>query len=111
MCYPLARMSEATSGTGLAHGSVPQKFLPGGTYFFTVTLVDRRSSVLVENVGALRNAFRTTRTEGPFEMDSIVILPDHLHAVMTLPFHDADFAGRWRRIKGHFSTALLRDGV
>ena len=104
-------MSEATSGTGLAHGSVPQKFLPGGTYFFTVTLVDRRSSVLVENVGALRNAFRTTRMERPFEMDAIVILPDHLHAVMTLPFHDADFAGRWRRIKGHFSTALLRDGI
>lgn len=88
-----------------------RNFLPGGTYFFTVTLVDRRSSVLVENVDALRNAFRTARRERPFELDAIVILPDHLHAVMTLPPHDADFAGRWRRIKGHFSSALLRDGV
>lgn len=42
-----------------------RNFLPGGTYFFTVTLVDRRSKVLVENVGALRNAFRTTRMERP----------------------------------------------
>jgi putative transposase len=30
-----------------------------------------------------------------------------MHAILTLPTDDADFAGRWRRIKGHFSTSLL----
>lgn len=88
-----------------------RNFLPGGTYFFTVTLSDRRSSLLVENIDALRAAFRTARTERPFDIEAVVILRDHLHAIMNLPVDDSDFAGRWRRIKGHFSRALLRAGA
>jgi putative transposase len=52
-----------------------------------------------------------TRQERPFTIDAVVILPDHLHAILTLPQGDADFAGRWRRIKGHFSTQLLAAGI
>jgi putative transposase len=81
--------------------------LEGGTFFFTVTLADRRSTVLIDQIGALRTAFRDTRKERPFDIDAVVILPDHLHVMWTLPDGDADFAGRWRRIKGHFSTNLL----
>jgi putative transposase len=81
--------------------------VPGGTYFFTVTLADRRSSLLVEHISALRSAFRVARNERPFVIDAVVILPDHLHVVMTLPPDDADFPGRWRRIKGHFSSQLI----
>jgi len=88
-----------------------RNWLHGGTYFFTLTLEDRRSTVLVDHVGTLRAAFRVTRHERPFTIDAIVILPDHLHAIFTLPQDDADFAGRWRRIKGHFSTALLAEGT
>jgi REP-associated tyrosine transposase len=83
----------------------------GGTYFFTVTLGERRSTALVDHVAALRAAFRVARQERPFTIDAIVILPEHLHAILTLPQGDADFAGRWRRIKGHFSTRLLAAGV
>jgi putative transposase len=83
----------------------------GGTYFFTVTLGKRQSTALVDHVGGLRAAFRVARQEPPFTIDAIVILPDHLHAILTLPQRDADFAGRWRRIKGHFSTQLLAAGV
>lgn len=39
-------------------------------------------------------------------MDAIVILPDHLHAIWTLPEHDADFATRWRLIKSAFSRGV-----
>jgi putative transposase len=88
-----------------------RNFLQGGTFFFTVTLVDRNSSALVDYVGTLRAAFRAARRERPFAIDAIVILPDHLHAILTLPPADADFSGRWRRIKGHFSSALIDDGV
>jgi len=88
-----------------------RNFLRGGTFFFTVTLADRRSSALVDHVAALRNAFRATRRERPFAIEAVVVLPDHLHAVLTLPPNDADFSGRWRRIKGHFSSALLDAGV
>ncbi|TPQ29774.1 transposase [Bradyrhizobium guangdongense] len=85
--------------------------IEGGTYFFTVTLSDRRSRLLVEHASQLREAFRSARRERPFEIDAIAILPDHLHTIMTLPADDSDFAGRWRRIKGHFSSALLDAGV
>jgi putative transposase len=87
-----------------------RNFVPGGTYFFTVTLFDRRSSELVDHIGALRAAFRVARRERPFMIDAIAILPDHLHAIFTLPVDDKDFSGRWRRIKGHFSSRLITGG-
>jgi REP-associated tyrosine transposase len=83
----------------------------GGTYFFTVTLAERQSTALVDHVDALRAAFRAARRERPFTIDAVVILPDHLHAILTLPQGDANFPGRWRRIKGHFSTHLLAAGI
>jgi putative transposase len=84
-----------------------RNFIPGGTYFFTVTLEDRRSKMLVDRIGRLRSALRAARRERPFTIDAVVILPDHLHAIFTLPPNDFDFSGRWRRIKGHFSSALI----
>jgi putative transposase len=85
--------------------------LEGGTFFFTLALADRRSAALVDHVATLRVAFRTARHERPFAIDAIVILPDHLHAILTPPPDDNDFPGRWRRIKGYFSTRLLETGV
>jgi putative transposase len=84
-----------------------RNFLRGGTFFFTVTLADRRSCLLVDHIDLLRDSFQTARRERPFTIDAIVILPEHLHAILTLPSDDADFSGRWRRIKGHFASALL----
>lgn len=81
-------------------------FVPGGTFFFTVTLADRRSHVLVDHADALRHAFRQARQDRAFSLDAIVVLPDHLHAIMTLPDGDADFSGRWRRIKGAFTRRV-----
>ena len=80
--------------------------VPGGTFFFTVTLSDRRSRALVEHVGALRLAVRTARVERQFTIDAVVILPDHLHAIFSLPPGDADFSGRWRRIKSLFTRQV-----
>jgi putative transposase len=80
--------------------------VPGGTFFFTVTLQDRRSRALVEHVRALRLAVRTARVERPFSIDAVVILPDHLHAIFSLPPGDADFSGRWRRIKSLFTRQV-----
>jgi putative transposase len=88
-----------------------RNFVPGGSYFFTVTLADRRSSALVDYIDAVRAAFRAGRRERPFAIDAIVILPDHLHSIFTLPPGDADFSGRWRRIKGHFSNQVIAAGA
>ena len=70
-----------------------RNYIPGGMFFFTVMLGDRRSSALVDHVALLRGAFRKTRNDRPFSVDAIVILPDHLHAIMTLPPGDSDRAG------------------
>lgn len=88
-----------------------RNFVPEGTYFFTVTLADRRSSALVDDVSALRMAFRIARHERPFTIEAIAILPDHLHAVWTLPSGDSDFPGRWKRIKAYFTHRLVAAGV
>ncbi|MGD9846843.1 MAG: transposase [Xanthobacteraceae bacterium] len=83
-----------------------RNIVPGGSYFFTVNLADRRSSSLTDNITALRTAFRYARGRHPFTIEAIVVLSDHLHAIWTLPEDDADYSLRWRLIKSTFSRAL-----
>jgi REP-associated tyrosine transposase len=83
-----------------------RNFIPGGNFFFTVNLADRRLRLLTEHVDELRDAFREVRRHHPFTTDAVVVLPDHLHAVWTLPEGDADFGTRWRQIKSAFSRKL-----
>ena len=80
--------------------------VPGGTFFFTVNLLDRRSDLLVTQIQALRDAVRQVRLHAPFRIDAWVVLPDHMHCLWTLPAGDADFPGRWRAIKTAFSKAV-----
>lgn len=80
--------------------------VPGGSYFFTISLAERGGHLLTDNIDLLRAAFRDERRTHPFTIDAIVVLPDHLHCVWTLPPHDCDFSNRWRRIKAGFSSRL-----
>ena len=79
---------------------------PGGTFFFTANLLDRRSDLLVTQIDALRGAVRQVRARAPFHIDAWVVLPDHIHCLWTLPEGDADFSGRWRAIKKGFSKSV-----
>jgi len=81
-------------------------FVPGGCWFFTANLLDRRSSLLVEHIDMLRAATRWARQRYPFHIDAFVVLPEHIHAVWTLPPGDADFSLRWRMIKMQFSKSI-----
>ena len=85
--------------------------LEGGTYFFTVTLADRRARVLTDHVDLLRSVFRRVQGERPFKIVAMVVLPDHLHAIWTLPAGDADYSGRWRAIKAGFTRDLVAGGM
>jgi putative transposase len=78
---------------------------PGGSWFFTVCLA-RRGSDLTDHIDDLREAYARTHSELPVRTEAIVILPDHLHAIWTLPEGDTDFSERWRRIKARFSHAV-----
>lgn len=80
--------------------------VPGGTYFFTVNLADAEDCRLCLEIDLFRECYRKTTEELPFRTDTIVVLPNHLHAIWTLPSGDADYSERWRRIKGRFSHAL-----
>jgi putative transposase len=80
--------------------------IEGGVFFFTVTLADRSSDLLVREIDRLRRAYREAGTKQPFETEAICILPDHLHALWSLPAGDSDFASRWMRIKANFSRGL-----
>ena len=78
--------------------------------FFTVALADRRSDLLVRQVDRLRDAVRRVRADRPFGIDAWVVLPDHLHAVWTLPEGDKNFSTRWGAIKAQFSMSIRRAG-
>ncbi len=80
---------------------------PGGTYFFTVNLLERHGNdLLVREIDRLKEAVVDTARKRRFRVDAWVVLPDHLHCVATLPAGDIDFSGRWRRIKKQFSKGI-----
>src|SRR5436309_2300847 len=81
-------------------------FVPAGCWFFTVNLLDRRSTLLTDQIEDLREATRRTRERYPFRINAFVVLPDHVHAIWTLPEGDSDFAMRWRLIKIQFSKSI-----
>lgn len=80
--------------------------VPGGTFFFTVNLADRRSRLLTDNIAILRDAVRKVRARAPFHIDAWAVLPDHLHAVWTLPENDMNYSARWQAIKTEFSKRI-----
>jgi len=85
-----------------------RSYLPGGTYFFT-HVTDHRSPFLCTDLARklLKDVFRETRQRWPFHIDAIVLLPDHLHAIWTLPPGDADYSKRWGWLKKEFSKRYV----
>ncbi len=84
-------------------------YTEGGSYFFTVNLAERKRRLLVEHIDALREAIRIVSSRHPFQIDAIVVMPDHLHAIFTLPTGDADYPTRWMLIKAGFSRRIPKN--
>jgi len=59
--------------------------------------------MLWDHIDVLREVIREIKARYPFQIDAIVILPDHLHAMWTMPANNADFATCWMLIKAGFS--------
>ncbi len=78
----------------------------GGSYFFTVNLAERRNRLLVDEIDKLRNTMNRVKHQHPYKLDAMVVLPDHLHAIWTLPVDDNDYARRWMLIKAGFSRQI-----
>ncbi len=81
-------------------------FAEGGTYFFTVNLAERQRTLLTDHADILRSVMRKVRARHPFGIDATVVLPDHIHALWTLPKDDCDYPTRWMLIKTGFSRQI-----
>lgn len=80
--------------------------VPDGTFFFTVTLRDRRGDALVRHVDVLRESRRRARVRIPHEVIAVVVLPDHLHAVLRMRDGAGDYPALWPEIKKGFTRCL-----
>jgi putative transposase len=78
-----------------------------GTFFFTVTLRDRRSDLLVRRIYDLQAAWRIARARIPHDVVAAVVLPEHLHAVIRMQDGAGDYPGLWREIKKGFSRRVV----
>jgi putative transposase len=83
----------------------------GSAWFFTLALEDRGARHLVDHVAELRACLRTVKERHPFEIEAMVVLPEHLHAVWRLPLDDVDYASRWMLLKQSFTRRLGEIGV
>jgi REP element-mobilizing transposase RayT len=83
--------------------------IEGGVFFFTVTLADRSSDLLVRHIERLRRIYASVQRRRSFETVAICILPDHIRAIWQLPQHDSDFPLRCSLIKSGFSRGLALD--
>jgi putative transposase len=84
---------------------------PGGTSFFTVVAYHRFRLFDEPNAAQLLGeVMREVRDELPFETVAIVLLPEHLHTIWSLPSGDEDFSTRWKEIKTRFTTRWIAMG-
>lgn len=84
-----------------------RNYVLGGSFFFTVNLLERYpNELLTKHMALLREAVRLVRADYPLQIDAWVVLPDHMHCVWSLPPGDADYTLRWRLIKAAFSKRL-----
>lgn len=83
--------------------------IQGASYFFTVVTHERQPLFRdPQSVQLLANAIAKIRDRHPFAIEAQVVLPDHLHAIWTLPDGDANYATRWRLIKEAFTRAYCK---
>ena len=89
-------------------------YVKGGTFFFTVVTHNRRPIFADKYaVDLLKGSFKRVMRMYPFEIDSIAVLPDHLHCIWSLPEGDSDFSTRWRFVKSNFTRSYdgsLKEG-
>ena len=83
-------------------------FVPGGSFFFTL-VTNRRARLFSEPRGRilLGSMFRRCQLKWPFTINALVLLPEHLHAIWSLPPGDDEYPKRWGWIKKEFTKEWL----
>ena len=75
--------------------------MDGYAYFITVVTYER-NPILIENIELLRESFVVSKQKYLYTIDSIVVLPDHFHMIIT-PKSAKEYPHIIRTIKQHFS--------
>jgi putative transposase len=85
--------------------------VPGGSFFFTV-VVHRRRPLFDQPAATalLGSVFRRCLMRWPFTVNAVVLLPDHLHTIWSLPPGDSDYSKRWGWLKKEFTKSWLQIG-
>lgn len=87
-------------------------FVPGGTYFFTLVTAGRKPFLCEPRARrCLREAFELCKRRWPFTIIAVVLLPEHLHTIWSLPHDDADYSRRWAFLKRTFTLQWLATGA
>jgi len=82
-------------------------FLEGYSYYLTI-VTHRRNPILIDNIEALRESFRESKKYYRYNINAIVILPDHLHMIIT-PLHANDYPKIVRAVKYNFSIRVTQN--
>jgi putative transposase len=85
--------------------------VPGGSFFFTLVVNQRRP--LFSQPAALAlfgSVLRRCLLRWPFTINALVVLPDHLHSIWSLPPGDSAYSKRWGWSKKEFSQQWLAIG-
>ena len=85
--------------------------VPEGTFFFTVTLRDRRSALLTERIDELRAAWRSAKGRVPHDVIAAVVMPDQMHAVLRMRDGNGDYSRLWQDIKKGFTRRVCEPGA
>lgn len=80
--------------------------IKGGTYFLTMNLANRKSELLTKHINEFRQAYRLTKQNHDFELHAMILLPDHVHILLTLTEASDDYAIIIGNIKTHFSRQV-----
>jgi putative transposase len=79
-------------------------FLDGYSYYLTI-VTHQRNPILLENIALLRESFRVSKSKYDYDINDIIILPDHFHMIIT-PKIPTQYPQIIRAIKYHFSKHL-----
>lgn len=82
-------------------------FLDGYSYFITVVTYERRP-ILIDNIDVLRESFRQTKKYYHFDINEIIIMPDHFHMIIT-PSNATDYPKIIKSIKYGFTKLYQCD--
>ncbi len=79
-------------------------YLQNYSYYLTVVTQNRRP-ILIDNIELLRDSFRRSKKRYDYAIDAIVILPDHIHMIIT-PQNPKDYSKIIALIKRSFTYGL-----